>query len=56
MNYNVFNYKSKTKLGTFLNIETVNCEVKIWYLSNDGNIEYRYREDVYLKEDEDFGN
>jgi len=57
MKYNVIEYGTDIKLGIFLNVETVNQEVKVWYYSSDDDlIKSAYRENIYLKEIEDFGN
>lgn len=52
----VYDYKTKEKLGRFLSIETVNQEVKIWYLCEDGMImKSARREDIYMEERSDSG-
>lgn len=54
--FDVYKFGTDEILGAFLNVETVNHEVKVWYLSlPDGIIRFAYREDIEIKEVEDFG-
>ena len=49
-NFHVYSYKDNLYEGEFLNIETTPLQgVKIWYLNEDGEIVYAFREEVYLK-------
>ena len=43
--------KQKKILGDFLNVETFNYEVRVWYFDNkDKTIKFKYREDIELFE------
>ena len=48
--YDVYSYSGEKRLGAFLNLETVDGEVKIWYLSVSGIINWGTREKVFLSE------
>ena len=49
-NFGVYTYKDNLFLGDFLNVETTQGEVKIWFLTSDGYVCWRFREDVCLKD------
>jgi len=58
--YDVHNYTTHNRLGSFLNITDAGIGprsdgVKIWYLGPDDNIHFEYQEAIYLKEVKDYG-
>ncbi len=60
MNLGVYDYKTGELLGTFLSITErkdigQSGTAKIWYAEEDGNIAFKYPEQVLVKEIEDFG-
>ena len=49
MNLGVYDYSNGKLLGRFLNVETANGVVKIWYLDeSDGSPQYMYRYDIVI--------
>ena len=47
--FGVFNYHTKELLGDFLSIsDSGHGEIKVWFLSPDGELKYKHRENIYI--------
>jgi len=56
MKLEVYKYGTTQIMGIFLNVGlNAHHEIMVWYLSNDGLIKGAYREDIELKEVDEFG-